>query len=145
MKIKKMKKEELEQSSYADITYYLFKRKNKPKTTAELFKEIIKISELPEKTYEQQIGDYYTALTTDKRFVLLKNGKWDLRSNHSSDHFMAAIEDDEEEGNEDIELEEPGETGSGEFSDTMDDEEELVDNEKEILENFEIVKEDFEA
>ena len=47
MDLNKMNKEELELLSYTDITYYLLEKEKKPKTTAELFKSIMKI-ELPE-------------------------------------------------------------------------------------------------
>ncbi|MGI6324912.1 MAG: DNA-directed RNA polymerase subunit delta [Bacilli bacterium] len=95
MNIKKMSKEELEQLSYTDITYYLLQ--SKPKTTNELFSEIIKLLELPDSAYEEKIGDYYTALTTDKRFIILKNGKWDLRSRHASDNFIIELDEEDEE------------------------------------------------
>ena len=47
-------------------------------------------------TFEDKIGDYYTSLTTDKRFLLV-DGLWDLRSRHTSDKVLSSVEDDEEE------------------------------------------------
>lgn len=80
--MEKLKKEELELMSYNDIAYLLLKDK-KDQTTAELFKQICKLLELSDKTYENKIGGFYTALTTDQRFILLDDGKWDLKENHS--------------------------------------------------------------
>ena len=51
-----------------------------------------------QKTFEEKIGDYYTSLTTDKRFIMLEDGCWDLRSRHTSDK-LAKIEDEEFEEN----------------------------------------------
>ena len=54
-----------------------------------------------ESTFDKKVGDYYTSLTTDKRFILLDDGKWDLRSRHTSDKILKVIEDDDED--EDVE------------------------------------------
>ena len=67
MSIKNMTKEDLELLSNKDITNLLLEEKGK-QTTPDLFKKIIKLLELPESTFDQKIGDYYTSLTTDKRF-----------------------------------------------------------------------------
>lgn len=143
MDIKKMNKEELEQLSYTDITYYLLK--SGPQTTASLFKEIMSLIELPESAYADKIGDYYTSLTTDKRFIILKDGTWDLRTNHSSEKFIMPIDEDEEE---ELELEEKNEEVEDEEHnyDTIDEEEEeIVDDEEDnVLEDLSIVDEDFE-
>ena len=65
--------------------------------TAELFKQIISLLELPESTFENKIADFYTALSTDKRFILLKDGTWDLRNHHTSDKVIKVTEDDDDE------------------------------------------------
>ena len=43
--------------------------------------------------YENKIGDYYTSLTTDKRFVFLDTAEWDLKDNHS---IPVVLDEDEE-------------------------------------------------
>ena len=95
----KMKKEELELLSNKDIAALLLGDSKRTLNTADLYKKIIKLLELPESTFENKIADFYTALATDKRFILLDNGKWDLRSNHTSDKLIKVPEeeDDEEE------------------------------------------------
>ena len=92
MSIKNMTKEDLELLSNKDITNLLLEEKGK-QTTPDLFKKIIKLLELPESTFDQKIGDYYTSLTTDKRFILLEDGTWDLRSRHTSDKIIKVDED----------------------------------------------------
>lgn len=101
MKIKDMPIEELELMSLTDITYIILKEKKKSLSTAELFKEISKLLDLSESDFASKIGDYYTSLNIDKRFVLLDNNEWDIRDNHSVEIVMD--EDEEEEVEEEIE------------------------------------------
>ena len=101
MKLSEKKKEELELLSNKDITFYLLEEKGK-QNTAELFKSIVTLLELPSSTFEEKIGDYYTSLTTDKRFIMLEDGCWDLRSRHTSDK-IAKMDDEDEEDEEETE------------------------------------------
>lgn len=101
MNINKMSKDELELLSNKDITYYLLEDSKKSINTANLFKKIIKLLELPESSFDAKIGDYYTSLATDKRFILLEDGTWDLRSRHTSDKVVKVVDNDEDEEDED--------------------------------------------
>ena len=74
MSLKTMKKEDLELMNNKDITYLILEERKRTLNTADLFKKIIKLLDLPESTFENKIADYYTALSTDKRFILLENG-----------------------------------------------------------------------
>lgn len=100
MDLKKMTKDELELLSNKDITNLILTDSKKSMNTADLFKKIIKLLELPESCFEKKIADYYTALATDKRFVLLDDGTWDLRSRHTSDKVVKITEEDDEEETE---------------------------------------------
>ena len=102
MKLNKMPKEELETLSYTDLTEMILKEKKKSLNTPTLFKEICKLLELSDDDYANQIGDYYTSLTTDKRFILLDGGKWDLKDKHK----VEIVIDDEEEYDDEAEDEE---------------------------------------
>ena len=97
MSLKKMAKEDLELLSNKDITCLILEESKKSINTADLFKRIIELLELPSSTFENKIGDYYTALATDKRFILLEDGTWDLRSRHTSDKVVKLAEEDEDE------------------------------------------------
>ena len=98
MDIKKMPKDELELLSNKDITFYLLEQSNKSINTKDLFTEIIELLELPKKTFDEKIGDYYTSLTTDKRFILLDNAEWDLKDKHKVEIVLDDdIDEDEEE------------------------------------------------
>lgn len=83
MKVNKLKKEELEVMSYNDIANLLLNEESK-QNTAVLFKKIVDLLELSTSTYESKIGDFYTAMSNDKRFIMLDDGTWDLRKNHKS-------------------------------------------------------------
>ncbi|MDD4035803.1 MAG: DNA-directed RNA polymerase subunit delta [Bacilli bacterium] len=141
MDLEKTSKDELELLSYTDITYYLLDGKNKQKTTAELFRSIMQMLELSESVFAAQIGDYYTSLTTDKRFIILDNGKWDLRHNHSSDK-LKAIEDDEdyEDESEEFDIETDEDDEELEDFDITDDDDNIVDDD--ILDDLSIIDEE---
>ena len=133
MDIKKMKKEELELLSHKDISFYILENRKRPLNTADLFKKIIELLELPKSYFDKKIGDYYTSLATDKRFILLDDGKWDLKSRHSSDKvakFVEEDDDDDEEVKEEIveeviEEDNYDDTDDGNYDNT--DEEDLKD------------------
>lgn len=143
MSLKKMQKEELELLSNKDITCLILEESKKSINTADLFRKIIELLELPESTFENKIADYYTALATDKRFILLKDGTWDLRSRHTSDKVIkVALEDDEEEEEESEEEKEDldDEIEEDEFDDTEADD--YDDDTNEELKDLVIIDED---
>lgn len=120
MKIDKMKKEELELLSHKDITNLLLEEKP-GQNTADLFRKIIELLELPASTFDNKIGDYFTSLATDKRFIMLKDGAWDLQSRHQSVK-LSDLEDEDEE------LEEIETNPIEEEEDNYDDYEENLDD-----------------
>lgn len=131
MKLKKMPKEELELMSYTDLTEMLLKENKKPMNTPTVFHKICDLLGFSEDEYASKIGDYYTSLTIDKRFVLLDNNEWDLRDHHSID---LSLEDDEEEEDEMMEeevAEEPEEEEEN-IDEVNTDEELEVDDDDDI-------------
>lgn len=141
MSIKKMTKEELELLSNKDITNLILEESKKSMNTADLFKKIIKLLELPDSTFESKIADYYTALATDKRFILLSDGKWDLRSRHTSDKVVKVTDEEDEEIEETKEeLDEQDETEEDSYDDTDDDD--YNDDTNEELKDLVIIDED---
>lgn len=96
------KKEELELLSYKDITKIILD-KTPGLNTAELFTKIKELLGFTKKQYEDKIGDYYTSLATDKNFIMLDDGTWDLSKRHKSKK-LTLDEEDEEEEIEDLQL-----------------------------------------
>ena len=115
MKLNKMKKEDLEQLSYGKIAELYLKENKQTLTTAELFKEVCNLLELPEEEYQNKIGDFFETLTTAKEFILLSDGKWDLKSNHT---VKIDIDEIYEEKDDDV------------YEDTSDDESSIVPEEE---------------
>ncbi len=92
--LSKMSKENLEQLSYTKIAE-MYLRENKIRmNTADLFREVCKLLELSENEYQERIADFFESLTTSKEFILLNDGNWDLKENHSVKIDMDDIYDD---------------------------------------------------
>ena len=140
MSLKSMKKEELELLSNKDITNLILEESKKTLNTAELFKKIIKLLELPESTFETKIADYYTALATDKRFILLDDGTWDLRSRHTSDKVLKITEEDDEEEDEEEQEDQEETIEEDNFDDTDDEDYDEATNEE--LKDLVVIDED---
>lgn len=144
MSLKGMTKDELELLSHKDITNLILEDSKKTLNTANLFKKIIKLLDLPESYFETKIADYYTALTTDKRFILLEDGTWDLRSRHTSDKVIKVEDDDEDEDEEENEEEDQVEASDSIEEDNFDDtdDEEYDDDTNEELKDLVVIDED---
>ena len=143
MKLSKMKKEDLELLSYKDITFYLLDEEGKM-NTSDLFKRIISLLELEDNAFEEKIGDYYTSLTTDKRFITLEDGCWDLRSRHKSDKVVKIEEDEDEEEIEEIKEDSilPDEMIEDDYDSGDDDDPDYDDSAEEDLKDLVVVDED---
>ena len=107
---------------YINNDYRIIKEKKKSMNTPTIFKEICNLLGYSDDEYAAKIGDYYTSLTIDKRFVLLDNNEWDIRDHHSIE--IEVDEEDEEDDDEEEDI----------------DEEEIIDSEEE--ENIDEVIED---
>ena len=141
MSLKTMKKEELELLSNKDLAFMILTEGKRKLNTADLFRKIMKLLDLPESTFEKKIADFYTALSTDKRFILLDNGKWDLRSNHTSDKIIkVADEEDEEDESTEEEKQEEEEIEEDNFDDT--DDEDYDEDTNEELKDLVVIDED---
>lgn len=139
--MKNLKKEDLELMSYGDIAEIILKDEIEKQTTADLFKKICDCLELSNSVYENKIGDFYTALTTDKRFILLENGTWDLKENHSVKKLnlhedfddLEEIDDEQEVVDDNFQDEE-----KDIYDDVTDDDDDVTDEYKDLV----IVNED---
>jgi len=98
MKLNDMTKEELELLTLPDLTELILKENKKAMNTPSIFKEICSLLGYSDEDYSNKIGDFYTALTTDKRFIFLDSAMWDLKDKHVVKiNLDEEIEDDEEE------------------------------------------------
>lgn len=116
MKLNKIPKEELELLSYTKIAKMYLEENKNTMNTAELFKEICSLLELSDQEYQNKITDFFQSLSTSKEFILLEDGKWDLKANHSVKIAMDDLYEDKENEEPDT------------FEDIEDDSEEDDDN-----------------
>lgn len=103
MKLKELTQEELLTMSYDEIAYLVLEESGKKMKLLDLFKKVCKILDLPETIVEERITDFFELLSINKKFVLLKNGYWDLATKHKQDII---IEDEDELIEEDSDNEE---------------------------------------
>lgn len=108
MKIK-LTDEEKETLSYSDVAFLVLQSANKKQKIQDLFKKVIKLLDLDENEFEENIGNFFEEIITDKRFIMLDNGYCDLKINHSTkvivedddeDYEIVPEDDDFEDGNE---------------------------------------------
>ena len=137
MSLSKMTKEEIELLSYTDIAKLFLEEKKTTLNTAELFKEVCNLLDLSEREYQDKIADFFQSLTTSKEFILLSDGKWDLKSKHSVKVAMDELyEEKDEEDEYDLEPEEI--TEEDEYN-SIDDEEDYAEDD---LSDLTILNED---
>lgn len=141
MKLKDKSPEELELMSYTDLTYMILKEEKKTMNTAVIFRKICELLGLSEDDFSEKIGDYYTSLTIDKRFVMLETGEWDVRDNHAVELSLDDEEDEEMSEEETEEETEEDEISEDEDIDAVIDDDELDDVDDD-LEDLAVLDED---
>lgn len=148
MLLKNIPLEEIQILSYNDLTYMILKEQKKSMTTPEIFKTICDLLGYTENDYTNKIGDYYTAISLDKRFIMLDSGEWDLRDHHSIELNVLdeALEDEnEEEALEDSEeIEDILDEEILEDVDTPSIDDSLLDNDDDLDDLNLIIEEDEE-
>ncbi len=142
MKFKTVSQEELETLPFDDIAYIILKEKGKKMKITDIFKIICDTLNLGEEAYENQIADFFALLSTEKRFIQLEKGFWDLRENHTAEISIKEIED---ELDDDIELNDEKyeeDTEEPSYYDELDDAED--DKEDDDYKDLVVVDEDEE-
>ncbi len=137
MKLKDMSKVELETLSYTDLTYMILKEEKKGMNTPAIFRKICTLLDYSDEQFENKIGDYYTSLTLDKRFILLEDATWDLSEKHS-----VTLEVDEDEENFDTEEEEVVEEEDNSIEENLDDD--TDDDTDDELSDLSVVEDDYD-
>lgn len=96
MKKINLTEEELATMSYDDVAHVILETNGKKMKIQDLFKEVIKAMNLSENEFEEHLADFFELLSTDKRFIMLEKGYWDLKINHSTKVIIDTEEDEEE-------------------------------------------------
>lgn len=138
MNLKDMSKEEVELLSYTDLTNLILTENKSSMNTPTIFKKICDLLGYSEDEYMDKIGDFYTSLTIDKRFVLLENHEWDLRERHAVELVME--EDDDEPLEEEVEDEE--EVIEDSLEDDLISSEDELDTDDDELDDLTVIDEE---
>ncbi len=126
MKFKTISKEDLETMSFDDIAYVILKEKDKKMKISDVFRIICDVLNLGDAAFEEQIGDFFALVSTEKRFIQLEKGYIDLRENHTSEININEIEDDNDD---EVSLEEEKDSSEDEEeSNYYDDIDEMDDD-----------------
>ena len=143
MNIRNMNMNQLEELSHLDIAYNILKLEKSKLNTLDLLKEVCDILKYKGNEYEDLIGDFYTSLNLDKRFILI-DGKWDLTENHSVKMVVEDDLDDDMDEYEEIdeEDEEPKETEDEAVMDDVKTLEDVEDDLDDDMGNLTVVDED---
>ena len=97
MKKIEISEEELEMMNYNDVAHVILEQNGKKMKISDLFKEVCKLLKLDDSEYQTYIADFFELLSTDKRFIMLEEGFWDLKIKHNKGMIIEADEEDEEE------------------------------------------------
>ena len=144
MKLKTINEEEIETMSFDDLAYVILKEKGKKMKINEIFQAICELQNLGQDIYESRIADFFTLLATEKRFIQLDKGYWDLRENHTAKIDLESVEDEDiDETEEEIEEETTEESDDMFLDETKesDDDDEVDDEYKDLV----VVDEENEA
>ena len=125
MKLKDINKEQLELMSYDEIAELILEESGKKMKINDLFKKVCKVLGLSDADFENKIGDFFEIMSTNKKFTMLENGYWDLRTKHN---LKVVIDEDEDDSlpeiNEENDLEKEEEADIFYETDDTDDEDE---------------------
>ena len=143
MKLSEIPMEELELMGYDDIAYLVLQESGKKMKLIDIFKKINKVLNLPDEYVEDHLVDFFELMSTNKKFIMLKNGYWDLQNRHAAD--IVVEENDDEEYETEVE-EEPAEeeTENTEEDIFYDQEDETDDTEEDDLADLVVINGDEE-
>ncbi len=128
MKLSEISKEELELMGYDDIAVLVLQESGKKMKLQDIFKKVCKALELPNSVVEEQLMDFFEQMSINKKFIMLKNGYWDLQTRHKLDIVIEDAEEDEEELIEEDEAEIIDETEEDIFYDKDDETEDVPED-----------------
>ena len=137
MKLSEIPKDELELMGYDDIALLVLQETGKKMKLNDIFKKVCNLLELPDSILEEHLVDFFELMSTNKKFIMLENGYWDLQTRHKLD---VVIEEDDEE--EEISDEEEIEEETEEEDIFYDNEDETEDVEEDDLADLVVIDSD---
>ena len=143
MKIKDLKQEEIEAMSYDDLAHLILLEKGKKMKISDLFQQVCKLMKLSDEVFENKIADFFELLTTDRKFIMLENGFWDLRDKHTNKIKIVTDDDivlDSVDDSDDIDI-----TEEDEEEDIFYEGDETDDDDTDDLKDLVVIDEDEET
>ncbi len=103
MKLKDLTLNELESMGYDEIAQLILEETGKKQTLINIFKKICNLLEIDFESNADNVTHFFELLSTNKKFVMLDNGYWDLQINHKANII---IEHEDEEHIDSFEVDE---------------------------------------
>ena len=121
MKLSDIPKEELELMGYDDIALIVLQNSGKKMKLIDIFKKVCKALDLPDNIVNDHLMEFFEQMSTNKKFVMLDKGYWDLQSRHKPSIVFEDDESVEDEVVDDDFIEEEDETDDEDVDDDSDD------------------------
>lgn len=129
MKLKEMTLAELETMPYDEIAYLILIETGKKEKLLNLYKKVCNLLKLDFEKEQENVADFFEILTTNKKFVMLDKGYWDLQVNHKVNITMDdAIEELDDEEFDDVVEEETEEEAENLFYEEEEDDDTADDD-----------------
>lgn len=145
MKLNKYTTEELECMPYDEIAFLVLIESGKKEKLLSLYKKICKLLGKEEIEDTDKISEFFEILTTNKKFIMLDNGYWDLQVKHKVDYVPEDTTEEELDPEELEELEENSiEDDIEEDEDIFYDNDETDDTAEDDLANLIIISDEEE-
>lgn len=139
MKLSEIPKDELELMGYDDIAAIILQESGKKMKLQDILKKICKVLELPDGSEESELMNLFDELSINKKFIMLKNGFWDLQSRHKLNLVIEDEEDEESLVSEEEEIDEVPEEDEEDEDIFYDGDDETDDIDDDELSDFMVV------
>lgn len=121
--------------SMIDLAYEIASKSGEAHAFKDLYEEVALILEFNDEEKAKNIGQFYTELTLDGRFVNLGDNTWDLRVNHTYEKSHIDVNDVYTEVDEDTDADEEDKKEEKEYNallegDSLDEVKETEGNEE---------------
>ena len=114
---------------YDEIALLILQESGKKMKLRDIFAKVINVLGLPEETIDEELMEFFELMSTNKKFVMLDKGYWDLQSRHKLDLVFDMEEDDEElENEEEDNIEEETEEDDDIFYDKDDETDDVAED-----------------
>jgi DNA-directed RNA polymerase delta subunit len=109
MTLKDYSKDELETMGYDEIAYMVLKEAGEKMKLQDIFKKVCEVLDYDLTSFQDHITDFFELLSTNKKFIMLEKGYWDLQVRHKpeivieeNDEDLSEAEEETDEKDEEI-------------------------------------------